>query len=349
MEAGLAFAQTQVVQGTDGVSHPNISCHKCKKKGHYARQCPEGSNDQVSGVSFLSVVHKPEETKELFGVCCSQVTYAAVAGQTLLDSQSTHSIFKDKDKLTNIRHCGRRGLTMRSSGGGIMHSNQIGYYDRLGLNVWICKDSLANILALFDVEKRFRVTMDTDKESAFIVHSVPKMKFIKRISGLYTLEQTNTTNTIDTNNNYSFLITSTARESMFTARQVQEATDAHNLFAKTTLSPSMFKEMIRRNRIKNTSVTNEAFNRHEYMYGIDVANLRGRTVNHKPLPIQEFLLIDLPGEIYHQVKSVNLSIDLFYFLGRTFIHSSVVESGSSLWNQYLTKPWERSLNPLQKS
>lgn len=98
MESGLTFVQTEVVQGTDGVSHPNISCHKCKKKGHYVRQCPETGRNQVSGVSGVSFlnVNKPDETTELFGICCIQVTDAAVVGQTLLDSQSMHSIFNDR-------------------------------------------------------------------------------------------------------------------------------------------------------------------------------------------------------------------------------------------------------------
>ena len=161
METGLAFTQIQVVQGTDGVTHSNISCHKCKKKGHYARQCPEGNNEQVSGVSFLSVAENHDETKELFGVCCVQFRDTAVAGKTLLDSQSTHSIFQDKRKLTNIRHCGHRGLTMRSSGGGVMHTNKIGDYGRLGLTVWFCEDSLTNILALCDVEAKFRESLWT--------------------------------------------------------------------------------------------------------------------------------------------------------------------------------------------
>ena len=47
--------------------------------------CPEKSkNDQVSDVSFLSVVENPEADTELFGVCCSQVGQLSVTGETLL-------------------------------------------------------------------------------------------------------------------------------------------------------------------------------------------------------------------------------------------------------------------------
>ena len=35
----------------------------------------------------------------------------------LLDSQSTHCIFKNAKLLTNICHCGHTGLTMYSNGG----------------------------------------------------------------------------------------------------------------------------------------------------------------------------------------------------------------------------------------
>ena len=39
---GLQFAQSsEVISGKDGKIFENIQCHKCKKKGHYANQCPQ--------------------------------------------------------------------------------------------------------------------------------------------------------------------------------------------------------------------------------------------------------------------------------------------------------------------
>ena len=156
---------------------------------------------------------------------------------------------------------------MRSSGGGIMHTVWIGDYAPLGMTVWLCEGSLTNILALCDVEKKYRVTLDTATESAFIVHSEPTMKFKRQKNGLFVLTETNTTNDILS---YSFLLTSDNRKEMFTPRQIKEAGEANRLYIKTTLSPSMFKEMIKRNKIRNANVTTEALQRHEYIYGQDI-------------------------------------------------------------------------------
>ena len=74
-----------------------------------------------------------------FGVCCTQIGKNLQAGITLLDNQSTHSIFRTKDKLKNIRLCNNGGLTMRSSGGGQFHTKLVGDYTRLGMTVWFVK------------------------------------------------------------------------------------------------------------------------------------------------------------------------------------------------------------------
>ena len=54
---------------------------------------------------------------------------------------------------------------MRSSGGGYFHTNLIGDYTRLGMTVWFSEEAMADILAMCDVERKFRVTMDTAVDS----------------------------------------------------------------------------------------------------------------------------------------------------------------------------------------
>eukprot|EP00957_Ditylum_brightwellii_P060655 4605247-Ditylum_brightwellii.AAC.1 len=52
--------------------------------------------------------------------------------------------------------------------------------------VWFHRDGIANILALHDIRKTFRVTYDSDEGSYFMVHkSTYDMRYNKSNSGLY--------------------------------------------------------------------------------------------------------------------------------------------------------------------
>ena len=50
----------------------------------------------------------------------------------------------------------------------------VGEYEPLGLTVWCNPNLLANILALRDVHKKCRVTMDTDVHPSMAVHEKGK-------------------------------------------------------------------------------------------------------------------------------------------------------------------------------
>ena len=59
--------------------------------------------------------------------------------------------------------------------------------------VWYSADAIANILALRDVKRKYRVTYDSD-ESMFVVHrehtGKPNMNFIEHESGLHSWTRT---------------------------------------------------------------------------------------------------------------------------------------------------------------
>jgi hypothetical protein len=102
----------------------------------------------------------------------------------LLNSQSTISVFKNADFLTNIRHSGR--VLCAITNGGHQDSDMVGDFPNLG-EVWFNEDSIANmILSLANVRKVCHVTMDTSHEPALLVHRLDGsvMKFVEHPSGL---------------------------------------------------------------------------------------------------------------------------------------------------------------------
>ena len=330
-EAGLTFLQqgeSRDVPGTDGIVHPGIPCYRCQQNGHYATNCPvtnenAQANTQVSGIINTTVSTNENSSTDddgVFGVCCTQIEENLESNVTLLDNQSTHSIFRTKDKLENIRICGNGGLTMRSSGGGHFHTKLIGDYRRLGMTVWFSEEAMADILAMCDVEKKYRVTMDSAVESSFVVHSQPKMKFAKAENGLYVFmegQSVNFSTNLNQNNAYSFAQVNRT----FSPRELRDATRAFELYQRTTLSPSFFKEILRKNHLLNTNCTAIDLARHEYVHGKDVANLRGRTTRKKPMITPHFIPEGLPGELLAKIQNINLCVDIFYFLGRRFLHT----------------------------
>ena len=327
-EMGLTFLQQgDLVAGTDGVVHPGILCYGCQKKGHYSDKCPERNGDeagtQVSGTVNLTVANENSVTREegvTFGVCCAHADGNLDPNMTLLDNQSTHSIFRTRGKLENIRMCSGGGLTMRSSGGGIFHTKLVGDYRKLGMTVWYSNQAMADILAMCEVEKKFRVTLDSSVESAFIVHCEPLMKFERSDKGLYVhTEQRSTNNStnLNSNNAYSFA----QIERIFTPREMKDAKKAFELYERTTLSPSFFKESLRNNHILNTTCTAIDMARHEYANGKDVANLRGRTTRKKSVIVPHFIPEGIPEELLKKIQNINLCVDIFYFLGRRFMHT----------------------------
>jgi hypothetical protein len=113
----------------------------------------------------------------------------------LLDSQSTISVFRNANMLTNVRKSDHilRALT----NGGHQDSDMIGDFPNLG-EVWYNRDSIANILSLADVRKVCRVTMDSSTDASINVHRLDGtvMKFSEHPSGLYVFKCNDTNETV---------------------------------------------------------------------------------------------------------------------------------------------------------
>ena len=100
------------------------------------------------------------------------------------NSDSTDSVFCNPEYVTNIRDT-KHTLKVLTNG-GVMKSQQKCDVPHLG-ECWYNKDSITNIIAMCDMTNKSRITMDTNKEAALIVHLPNKaMKFKEWPNGLYT-------------------------------------------------------------------------------------------------------------------------------------------------------------------
>jgi len=88
-----------------------IQCNRCNEWGHYADQCPEVTDDEVSKKKFIFKCANSGECHH---------NYSSVL-RYLLDTRSTHNTVKDKDGILNLTSLFKNEvLRMQSSTGDYM-------------------------------------------------------------------------------------------------------------------------------------------------------------------------------------------------------------------------------------
>ena len=105
----------------------------------------------------------------------------------LLDSGSTLSIFANPDLVQDIK-TSTTMLEMATNGGTTM-SNKVAQVPGFG-QVWYNEKAIVNIFGLSDLKNKHRVTYDSTKEDAFLVHvnGGKILKFKGTEDGLYLYE-----------------------------------------------------------------------------------------------------------------------------------------------------------------
>jgi hypothetical protein len=77
------------------------------------------------------------------------------------------------------------GSLSLSTNGGILHTSQKGTVPKFG-PVWYNEKAITNIFSFAEMEDKYRVTYDSDKEKAFIVYRPDGiMKFVRGANKLY--------------------------------------------------------------------------------------------------------------------------------------------------------------------
>ena len=133
--SALTFAQrTTGTPGTNGITHEGVTCYRCNSEGHYASDCPTDSSSTTTGTTLVQ-----------HGFILAHGAAGLNPAWILLDSQSTVSVFRNPDMLTNIRPSGHV-LRAVTNGGFQEESTLVGDFPNLG-EVWFNKQSIANILS----------------------------------------------------------------------------------------------------------------------------------------------------------------------------------------------------------
>ena len=139
-------------------------------------------------------------------------------GSILLDTGASASIIWDQELLTDIS--AREPPLTSLTNGGLHSCGHGGIYHGLQqpLSIWHAPDSVGNILALCDVRRLCRITLDTAPEAAFLVHlpDTTVLCFVEHTNRLYLLSPSiNHTNKLPTHS-FSCVTTIVDNRAVFT-------------------------------------------------------------------------------------------------------------------------------------
>ena len=169
----------------------------------------------------------------------------------LLDNQSSVSVFCNRDLVQNIRKSNDGDMDL-STNGGVLVTKQKADLPQWG-EVWFNNHAITNIISYAEMTDRYRITYDSGKEDAFIVHLSDNktVRFNRLGKKLYVYKPSIT-------KQLQLLNTVEENKTFFTQRQFDRAKRARDLYhALDTPSIQDFKAMLRMNSIIGNPVTTD--------------------------------------------------------------------------------------------
>ena len=232
----------------------------------------------------------------------------------LLDNGSSTSIFANEMMVRDNKTV-ETPLQLITNGGTV-YTDQKATVPGFG-EVWYDRKSIANIFSFAELKDKHKITYDSSKEDAFIIHLPSKnLKFTRNKQGLYIYKPDN-----KVLNPVSLIQTVEENKSFYTNRQISRANIARKLYHNiSTPSIEDFKSIIRMNAIANCPITTEDITIAERIYGKDIGSLKGKTVRTKPTPVIKNY-IKIPQELITKHENIKLSIDMMFIHKIPFLTS----------------------------
>ena len=243
----------------------------------------------------------------------------------LLDNESTIHSFCNEKMVKEVTNCPHGvGMTLSTNGGTITTNKQC-KLDNLDQEVWFNKKFITNVLSLAMLKNKYRITYDSNKDGAFVVHRPNKTNLIFRQhpAGLHLLDMSKGEGPTE----ISLVETVVDRESTFTKRQTQDAKAARVLQMTIGFPTDQdFKTMVTTGLLKNCPITSENIEVANAIYGPSVAGLKGRTTRSKPMRLKHNL-IPVPPSITEDQKKVTICADVMYVNRLPFLVTIAVNLG----------------------
>jgi hypothetical protein len=232
----------------------------------------------------------------------------------LLDNQSSVTVFCNKDMVNNVRESVDGNMQLATNGGTLV-TTQKADLPQWGV-VWYNEKAITNIFSYAEMADKYRITYDSDKEDAFVVHMPDKTVRFERIGlNLYVYKPPMN----KTKNRVQLLNTVEENKSYYTQRQFERAKRARDLYhALGTPSIKDFKAMLRMNTVIGNPVTTEDIKIAEKVFGPDIGALKGKTTRRKPAPVVSDY-IEIPKELISTQREVTLCMDGMKVNGLAFL------------------------------
>ena len=276
---------------------------------------PEGQQlVRWSGLQFQQENYEKQEPQ-------SDDAFAHLKDVIILDTGSTlKATFMNDEMVTNIRKSDTP-IKMTTNAGNAM----------IGLEAivpghgqtWFDPDQIANVYGFSHMVDEHRITYDSEKEDAFLVHTKEGViKFARTPDGLYAYRPSNkfkeqvAESKRLVSHEASYMVTSVEENrSGYTQRQFENAKRARRLYHVVGCPTVVnFKHILRQNIIKNCPVTAEDVNIAEKIFGGDIGALKGKTTRRRPTPVREDL-VEIPPELLQQHQDITYCMDIMYVNG----------------------------------
>ena len=234
----------------------------------------------------------------------------------ILDSGSSTNLCCNPQWLSNVKPSPAMSQ-LHTNAGPIKISKQ-GTLPGYG-TVLYHEDALTNIMSLSKMTDKYRVTFDSNKDNAFLVHTPEGIVWFGRnASGLYTHAPKSLIHQGQVKTNCSFVQTVQENMAFYTPREISRAKKARELLAILGFpSVADMKTAISMNAIADLPIKTSDVELAERIFGPDLGSVKGKTTRKKPLPMVSDQ-ISIPPQLYESRDTLDLCIDIMFVNGMPF-------------------------------